>query len=233
MGVYLARLNQNYLLGQAVDPEIVKGIKNILTARPAIEEVHSVQSQWIGPYAFSYKAEVDFDGTYLAAKLLQRYKEEFLSGKVLSEDEVKLLLSWFAEDVMRTVEREVKDVEAAIQRQYPEAQFIELEPDGRKASSAIDDGRLQHMQRVEIETLKQYENAFKRERLIQLRRRQQEAARAGDGRKGEGSGSSSGWAGATASDLRLYDQDHVDKNRVDYFLDEDELDAVTPSDRRD
>lgn len=58
MGIYLARLNQQYLLGQAVDPEITAGIKRILLARPSIEVVHSEQSQWIGPYAFSYKAEV-------------------------------------------------------------------------------------------------------------------------------------------------------------------------------
>lgn len=31
-----------------------------------------MQSQWIGPYTFTFKAEVDWDGTYLAAKLLSR-----------------------------------------------------------------------------------------------------------------------------------------------------------------
>lgn len=31
-----------------------------------------VQSQWVGPYTFSFKAEVDFDGTYLAAQLRSR-----------------------------------------------------------------------------------------------------------------------------------------------------------------
>ena len=41
-------------------------------------QVHDEQSQWIGPYAFAYKAEVDFDGTFLAAKLLKRYEGEFM-----------------------------------------------------------------------------------------------------------------------------------------------------------
>ncbi len=45
----------------------------------SIDEVHSVQSQWVGPYSFSYKAEVDFDGTYIAARLLDRYQSEFKS----------------------------------------------------------------------------------------------------------------------------------------------------------
>jgi len=77
VGFYLARLNQQYLLGQSVESgmhthtyapllkshrmccgfyaEITEGIRRILLARPAIESVHSIQSQWVGPYTFSYK----------------------------------------------------------------------------------------------------------------------------------------------------------------------------------
>jgi solute carrier family 30 (zinc transporter), member 9 len=72
MGLYLARLNQKYLMGQSVGTEITTGIKNILLSQESIDEVHSVQSQWVGPYSFSYKAEIDFDGTYIAAKLMNR-----------------------------------------------------------------------------------------------------------------------------------------------------------------
>lgn len=85
MGLYLARLNQRYLLGQAVDKDIMTSIKQvehslyacvyifdrhfkphlhyvdfvqILKSRNSIDDVHSEQSQWIGPTAFIYKAEV-------------------------------------------------------------------------------------------------------------------------------------------------------------------------------
>lgn len=71
VAVTLIRLNQRYLLGQSVEPEIEQGIRELLLARPSIDNVYAVQSQWVGPSTFSYKAEVDFDGTYLAAKLLQ------------------------------------------------------------------------------------------------------------------------------------------------------------------
>lgn len=47
-------------------------------------------------------------------------------------DEVRLLLSWYAEDVLRSVEMEVKGLEARIRLKYPEARYIELEPDGGK-----------------------------------------------------------------------------------------------------
>ncbi len=82
-------------------------------------------------------------GTYLAASLLARYRGEFLSRKKLTKDEVDVLLAWFAEDVMRTVEREVKSVEEEIRQKYPAAQYIELEPDSSKMTlfHAIDEGQ--------------------------------------------------------------------------------------------
>ena len=52
--------------------EIVDDIEALLVARPAIDDVHSVQSQWVGPDAFSYKCEVDFDGTWIAAQLFDK-----------------------------------------------------------------------------------------------------------------------------------------------------------------
>jgi zinc transporter 9 len=73
VAITLIRLNQRFLLGQSVDAEIERGIRELLLSRPSIDNVYAVQSQWVGPSTFSYKAEVDFDGTYLAAKLLQMY----------------------------------------------------------------------------------------------------------------------------------------------------------------
>ncbi|TMW58687.1 hypothetical protein Poli38472_010246 [Pythium oligandrum] len=130
VAVTLIRLNQKYLLGQSVEPEIEKGIRELLLARPSIDNVYAVQSQWVGPSTFSYKAEVDFDGTYLAARLLQMYKPVFLEAKDL-ENDLPLILAWYAEDVTRLVEKEVQEVEEEIRRYYPEAAFIELEPDSK------------------------------------------------------------------------------------------------------
>lgn len=70
MGLALVRMNHRFLLGQAVDRDIVEDIEKILLSRRSIDYIGSVQSQWISSDTFSYKAEVDFDGTYLAAKLM-------------------------------------------------------------------------------------------------------------------------------------------------------------------
>ncbi|ETV65527.1 hypothetical protein, variant 3 [Aphanomyces astaci] len=71
VAVSLIRMNQRFLLGQSVDPEVEQGIKALLLSRPSIDNVYAVQSQWVGPSTFSFKAEVDFDGTYMAAQLLE------------------------------------------------------------------------------------------------------------------------------------------------------------------
>jgi zinc transporter 9 len=55
VAVSLIRLNQKFLLGQSVEPEIEKGIRELLLARPSIDNVYAVQSQWVGPSTFSYK----------------------------------------------------------------------------------------------------------------------------------------------------------------------------------
>lgn len=157
MGIILVRVNHRFLLGQAVDKETMKGIERILLNRRSIDNVNSVQSQWTGPDTFSYKAEVDFDGTFLAAKLMPRYQQEFSEASATLDQDLRVLLSWYAEDVMRTVEREVRNVENEIRREYPGAQYIELEPMSKDADRfAIDDGLEASLKRIEIEALNRY-----------------------------------------------------------------------------
>ena len=130
VAVYLVRMNQRLLLGQSVDRATEKNIQSLLMSRPAIEAVHSVQSQWVGPAAFNYKAEVDFDGTYLAAQLHREYEPMFVESTHLKAD-LPLMLAWYAEDVTRLVEKEVKASESPIRESFPQAVHIELEPDSK------------------------------------------------------------------------------------------------------
>eukprot|EP00979_Chaetoceros_neogracilis_P004639 scaffold798_cov268-Chaetoceros_neogracile.AAC.15 len=157
MGILLVRVNHRFLLGQAVDKDTRKGVEKILLNRRSIDNVNSIQSQWTGPNTFSYKAEVDFDGTFLAAKLIPRYQKEFAEAKDTLDQDLRVLLSWYAEDVMRTVEREVRSIEAEVRRKYPGAQYIELEPMSKDADRfAIDDGLEASLKRIEIESLNRY-----------------------------------------------------------------------------
>lgn len=140
IGLTLVRVNHRFLIGQSVEREILDDIERIIRSRNSIDQVSSIQSQWTGPETFSFKAEIDFDGTYLSALLMPRYQGEFnKAGKDL-EGELQVLLSWYAEDVIRAVEREVRHIEAMIRQKYPGAEYIELEPMSKHADRfAIDD----------------------------------------------------------------------------------------------
>jgi zinc transporter 9 len=157
MGLVLVRVNHRFLLGQAVDRDITEGIEKILRSQRSIDNVQSVQSQWTSSETFSYKAEVDFDGTFLAAKLMPRYQQEFLQVKDTLDQDLRVLLSWYAEDIIRTVEREVRHSEAEIRKVYPGAEYIELEPMSKDSDRfAIDDGMEAQLRRIELEALNRY-----------------------------------------------------------------------------
>jgi solute carrier family 30 (zinc transporter), member 9 len=164
MGLALVGVNRRFLLGQAVSKEIVDDIGKILVSRRSIDNIRGVQSQWTGPETFSYKAEVDFDGTYLAAKLMPIYQQEFLQIRDTMNDELQVLLSLYAEDVMRTVEREVRHVEAQIRKKYPGAEYIELEPMSLDADRiALDDTLEENLRRVESDALNRYLRSLRKE----------------------------------------------------------------------
>ena len=131
VAVMLVKSNQKFLLGASIEPETEQSIKNLLLARPAIEAVHSVQTQWLGPSEFVFKAEFDVDGTVPAARLYSQYEKLFLeaerSGKL--QEELPVLLALHAEDVTLLMEAEVRAAEAEIQAAYPAAQWVELEAD--------------------------------------------------------------------------------------------------------
>ena len=140
MGLALVRVNHTFLLGRGVSRNMTDEIEKIIQSRRSIDGVYGIQSQWTGPETFSFKAEVDFDGTYLAAELMPRYQGEFNVAKENFDQELQVLLSWYAEDVIRAVEREVRDIEALIRHKYPGAEYIELEPMSKDADRfAIDD----------------------------------------------------------------------------------------------
>lgn len=154
MGVILASVNYRFLLGQAVDKETTDDIEKILKSRRSIDAVMSVQSQWTGPESFSYKAEVGFDGTFLAAKLMPTHEKEFFAIRDTMKKDLPLVLSWYAEDVIRAVEQEVRIIEAQIRKRHPAAEYIELEPMSKDSHEfAIDDIFEKDLRKLESENL--------------------------------------------------------------------------------
>jgi zinc transporter 9 len=129
----LVTMNKRYLTGQAVDVKTVAHIHDIIMKRSSVEAIARVQSQWVGPYSFAYKAEIDFDGAYFAKSLREiGYEQKFLSLK--DSKELRDLLNLYTEDVTKMVENEIRVIEAEIRATFPEAGFIELEPSSALAT---------------------------------------------------------------------------------------------------
>lgn len=143
----LISINRNFLLGHAVDEDIINDIRNILHSRPTIDTVNDVQSQWIGPYAFAFKAECDFNGYHLAKKLEDPYVPLFIeavnnqTSKDPTNVDLRTVMAWMAEDVTRLIEQEIKQVENLIRKKHPMAAFIELEPDSKVSFLRASDGK--------------------------------------------------------------------------------------------
>ena len=153
VGGVLAMLNGRYLIGAAVEQDVLDDVESLLRSRPSVDDVHAVRSQRLAPDAFAYKCEVDFDGTWVAAQLYDKYAPRFKlpskkrrEAEAIQQTEVPTLLSYFAEDVVRVIEREVRDIERAIRARHPDALFIEIEPDAQRRTGssrfrfALDEG---------------------------------------------------------------------------------------------
>eukprot|EP00531_Pseudo-nitzschia_arenysensis_P003980 CAMPEP_0116146800 /NCGR_PEP_ID=MMETSP0329-20121206/17367_1 /TAXON_ID=697910 /ORGANISM="Pseudo-nitzschia arenysensis, Strain B593" /LENGTH=486 /DNA_ID=CAMNT_0003642591 /DNA_START=710 /DNA_END=2167 /DNA_ORIENTATION=+ len=157
VGLALVRVNHSFLIGQAVEKEMLDKIEQIIRNRRSIENVTGIQSQWTSPETFSFKAELDFDGTYLSALLMPRYRAEFRSAGDALDEDLEVLLSWYAEDVIRAVEREVRHIESVIRQQYPGAEYIELEPMSKYVDRfAIDDSFEEKLLMIEKKELKKW-----------------------------------------------------------------------------
>ena len=77
-------------------------------------------------------------------------------------------MALYAEDVCRTVEREVRHVEAAIRMKYPGAEFIELEPMSIDSDRlAIYDNIEDDLRRVESDALNRYLKSLKKEGALE------------------------------------------------------------------
>lgn len=134
-----------------------------------------------------------------------------------------MLLSWYAEDVLRSVEMEVKGLEARIRLKYPEARYIELEPDGGKnvrateaLRYAIDIGSsAADARRNEIEQLHNLEKYFVEEKHKEFLRDSLEYS------PNSGSGSSISRRSTGEKKIKFYDQ--IKKGPVSSNKDRDNM----------
>jgi zinc transporter 9 len=132
--IYLGLMNKRYLLGQSVGGEIETRLQNMVISRPSVIALVRLRTQWLSPFAFALKMEIDFDGAVLAATLLDRFETRILEASVMGDKaQLAAILREFGEELTNAVEDEIADIEAEVRKKYPQAVFIEIEPVRRKS----------------------------------------------------------------------------------------------------
>ena len=149
VGLKLGGFNSSLLMGRSVSPPTLKSIEGIIMSFASINKIHAVQSQYLGPQTFSYKAEVDINGAelYNQSEELRRYRARFgeiyASGTQPPDSDADEWLGRYTEDVTRVLEQEIRRIERAIRRKHPDCLFIELELDSKDTTKrAFDDGAI-------------------------------------------------------------------------------------------
>ena len=132
----LVRMNYNFIVGKALDEADELKLKAMLRARPAVDGIHNLHTQWLSPNSFSMKAKVDFDVAFLSSRMTARrsYYDALVEGITTSTNPRRAtnkLLALYAEDLKNMIEKEVNLMEDAVRQEYPQATFIELEPDSQ------------------------------------------------------------------------------------------------------
>lgn len=120
---YLVGENRELLLGRAV-PEGVEGrFIDIVLAHPSVRSIRDVKTRELTPESYIFKAEITLDNDYIAEQI-SRQSSENMSFDGAARDRAMRRMAALVTDLIAT---EIHAIEAAIQKQIPQAKHIDLE----------------------------------------------------------------------------------------------------------
>ena len=130
VAVFLISKNRTLLVGRAIRVEDAAVLSNIFEQDPAVEHIAIQQAVVTGTNSYSVRAEIDFDGRYLANKYLAKEDIDTLHKRTSANpDALKTFLGDYGESLMELVGDEIDRIEAKILVALPKATQIDIEPD--------------------------------------------------------------------------------------------------------
>jgi divalent metal cation (Fe/Co/Zn/Cd) transporter len=72
VAIFLIQRNRQALLGRSIDDLDMRRVINLLISDPVVEGLYDCKSEVIGPGAYRFKAEIDFNGVAIVQNYLQR-----------------------------------------------------------------------------------------------------------------------------------------------------------------
>jgi len=132
--MYLINSNRLMLLGKSLGQDKMSLLNEKMRKDPVVSEVYLAKSEELGPGTFRYAAELEFDGTAIVNRFLDRdnnreaFREEFKRGVL--ENDTKVIddaLVGYGRRVIISVGDEVDRIEKEIVELEPTIKYVDLE----------------------------------------------------------------------------------------------------------
>ncbi|CAM6019210.1 unnamed protein product [Sphagnum balticum] len=133
VAIFLIQRNRQALLGRSIDDLDMRRVINLLITDPVVEGLYDCKSEVIGPGAYRFKAEIDFNGVVIVQNYLQRagrdaWMKDFLeAAKDSDSGALDRVMASYGEEVVAAVGSEIDRLEKEIQRIVPAILHVDIE----------------------------------------------------------------------------------------------------------
>ena len=126
---FLINRNRRLLLGPAPPTESVARMVAVLEDSPVVARIQDVKVSQLGADAVRFKAEVTFDGSEVARRLLVDKDVDLAWSALRGPEDLERLLVEFGGQITDAIGDEVDRLEEQLTEAVPEARHVDLEPD--------------------------------------------------------------------------------------------------------
>jgi zinc transporter 9 len=127
IAMWLVARSRYLLVGPAVAPEVRQRIREILAGNPVVEKIAHLRTRVLDTETFRVSADVEFDGEAIADWTDDDLRAAY--DGITNYHEFREFTAKYADRVMERLGDEVDAIEAEIQREFPEARYLDIEAD--------------------------------------------------------------------------------------------------------
>ncbi|KAL3680156.1 hypothetical protein R1sor_023112 [Riccia sorocarpa] len=134
VAIFLIQRNRQALLGRSMDDKDMMRVMTLLSKDPVVDAIYDCKSEVIGPGAYRFKAEIDFNGIAIVQNYLTRagrenWRKEFTEavGSTAEPGQLDRVLAAYGEEVVSALGSEVDRLEKEIQKTVPGIRHVDIE----------------------------------------------------------------------------------------------------------
>ena len=127
IAVWLVARSRYLLVGPAVPPDVRARIRDIVASSPVVEKIALLRTRVMDTDSFRVAADVEFDGEALAESMEDELRAAY--STISSYDEFRTFAARYSDRVIERLGDEVDAIETAIQSEFPQARYLDIEAD--------------------------------------------------------------------------------------------------------